>query len=60
MVHANPVRGVPPLTPPPGYTPPASSPRDVYAADRAGKLSPVVRHDPARVYVPTRRATRST
>src|SRR5436190_8377117 len=25
---------------------------DVYAADRAGHLSPAVRHDPARVYVP--------
>jgi YVTN family beta-propeller protein len=24
----------------------------VYAADRAGRLSPLVRHDPARVYVP--------
>jgi DNA-binding beta-propeller fold protein YncE len=26
--------------------------RDVYAADRPGKLSPVVRHDPPRIYVP--------
>ena len=26
--------------------------RDVYAAERPGRLSPVVRHDPARVYVP--------
>jgi YVTN family beta-propeller protein len=26
--------------------------RDVYAHDRAGLLSPVVRHDPARIYVP--------
>ncbi len=25
---------------------------DVYAADRAGNLSPTVRHDPARIYVP--------
>jgi YVTN family beta-propeller protein len=25
---------------------------DVYAADRAGQLSPAVRHDPSRVYVP--------
>jgi DNA-binding beta-propeller fold protein YncE len=46
------VGGVPALTPPPGYTPPATSSRDVYAADRPGKLSPIVRHDPARVYVP--------
>jgi DNA-binding beta-propeller fold protein YncE len=28
------------------------SPRDVYAADRPGRLSPVVRHMPARVWVP--------
>jgi DNA-binding beta-propeller fold protein YncE len=27
-------------------------PRDIYAADRANALSPVVRHFPARVYVP--------
>jgi DNA-binding beta-propeller fold protein YncE len=26
--------------------------RDVYAAERPGRLSPIVRHDPARVYVP--------
>jgi YVTN family beta-propeller protein len=52
MMRSAPPRSVPALTPPPGYTPPASSPRDVYAADRAGKLSPVVRGDPARVYVP--------
>jgi YVTN family beta-propeller protein len=26
--------------------------RDVYAADRPGNLSPVVRHDPPRIYVP--------
>ncbi len=52
MAHAMPAHGIPQLTPPPGYTPPASSPSDVYAADRAGKLSPVVRNDPARVYVP--------
>jgi DNA-binding beta-propeller fold protein YncE len=28
------------------------NPHDVYAAGRPGRLSPVVRHDPARVYVP--------
>ena len=27
-------------------------PHDIYAADRPGRLSPVVRHDPALVYVP--------
>jgi YVTN family beta-propeller protein len=32
--------------------PPVLDPKDVYAADRPGMLSPVVRHDPARVYVP--------
>jgi YVTN family beta-propeller protein len=32
--------------------PPPLDPNDVYAADRPGMLSPVVRHDPARVYVP--------
>jgi YVTN family beta-propeller protein len=32
--------------------PPPLDPHDVYAADRPGMLSPVVRHDPARVYVP--------
>src|SRR5438270_311483 len=36
----------------PGRVPPALDPRDVYAADRAGNLSPVVRADPALVYVP--------
>jgi YVTN family beta-propeller protein len=35
------------------YTvPPLLNPRDVYAADRPGRLSPVVRHLPSRVYVP--------
>ena len=51
-LEVNPAQGVPKLTPPPGYTPPGSSPRDVYAADRAGRLSPIVRNDPPRVYVP--------
>jgi YVTN family beta-propeller protein len=38
----------------PGLTkiPPLLDRRDVYAADRAGDLSPVVRRDPALVYVP--------
>jgi YVTN family beta-propeller protein len=35
-----------------GHVPPALDPADVYAADRAGDLSPTVRHDPARIYVP--------
>jgi YVTN family beta-propeller protein len=30
----------------------APPPRDVYAADRPGRLSPTVRGDPARIYVP--------
>jgi DNA-binding beta-propeller fold protein YncE len=30
--------------------------RDVYAAERPGRLSPTVRHDPARVYVPNSEA----
>jgi len=32
--------------------PPVLDPRDVYAADRPGALSPVVRGDPALIYVP--------
>ncbi len=32
--------------------PPLLDPRDVYAADRPGRLSPVVRRFPSRVYVP--------
>ncbi len=35
-----------------GKTPPRLSRTNVYAADRPGLLSPVVRHDPALVYVP--------
>ncbi len=38
--------------PSPGAVPPALGRNDVYAADRAGALSPVVRGDPALVYVP--------
>jgi YVTN family beta-propeller protein len=32
--------------------PPLLDPHDAYAADRPGMLSPVVAHDPARIYVP--------
>ena len=35
-----------------GAVPPLLSRRDVYAADRAGRMSRVVRHFPARIYVP--------
>jgi YVTN family beta-propeller protein len=36
--------------------PPVVDPRDVYAADRPGRISPKVRHDPALVYVPNSRS----
>jgi YVTN family beta-propeller protein len=36
----------------PGRIPPPLNALDIYAADRAGRLSRVVRHDPALVYVP--------
>src|SRR4051794_38694843 len=59
---AAPPRPAPPAPPPPSPSihtspsprAPAHPPRhlDVYAADRPGLLSPVVRHDPARIYVP--------
>ncbi|MFJ9040282.1 hypothetical protein ACIRF8_27340 [Streptomyces sp. NPDC102406] len=39
------VRGLPGM-------PPVLDPRDVYAADRPGKLSPVVKAFPSRIYVP--------
>src|SRR5438270_6475294 len=41
-------------SPPPAASaiPPLLDPRDVYAADRPGALSPTVRGFPARVYVP--------
>jgi DNA-binding beta-propeller fold protein YncE len=42
--------------PKPGRVPPALSRTNVYAADRPGLLSPVVRHDPALVYVPNTRS----
>jgi YVTN family beta-propeller protein len=32
--------------------PPVLNPADIYAADRAGNLSPVIRNFPARIYVP--------
>ncbi|MGE5857495.1 MAG: beta-propeller fold lactonase family protein, partial [Solirubrobacterales bacterium] len=35
-----------------GHVPPLLDPHDVYAADRPGMLSPVVRRFPSRVYVP--------
>jgi DNA-binding beta-propeller fold protein YncE len=38
--------------PPPPVSAPQARVRDVYAADRPGNLSPAVRHDPPRVYVP--------
>ncbi len=38
--------------PHPGRVPPMIDPRNVYAADQPGRLSPVVRGDPALVYVP--------
>ncbi|HEX3434066.1 MAG TPA: YncE family protein [Solirubrobacteraceae bacterium] len=38
--------------PTPGRVPRTLDARNVYAADRPGLLSPVVRHDPALVYVP--------
>jgi DNA-binding beta-propeller fold protein YncE len=38
--------------PSPGRVPPVLDPGNVYAADRPGLLSPVVRRDPALVYVP--------
>jgi YVTN family beta-propeller protein len=34
------------------HMPPLLDPHDIYAADRPGRLSPVVRQDPALVYVP--------
>ncbi len=39
------------LTPLPGM-PPVENPSDIYAADHAGNLSPVVRDFPSRIYVP--------
>ena len=42
--------------PVPGRVPRTLDRRNVYAADRPGMLSPVVRHDPALVYVPNTRS----
>jgi YVTN family beta-propeller protein len=39
-----------------GRIPAQLNPRDVYAADHPGALSPVVRGDPARIYVPNSRS----
>ncbi|HST54344.1 MAG TPA: hypothetical protein VLJ42_00415 [Solirubrobacteraceae bacterium] len=44
--RVSPVAGIPPLL----------DPHNVYAADRAGLLSPTVRRDPALVYVPNSKA----
>lgn len=51
-------RPLPPVagTPRPGRIPPPLSRRNIYAADRAGRLSPAVRGDPALVYVPNSQA----
>ncbi|AXG80410.1 YVTN family beta-propeller repeat protein [Streptomyces paludis] len=45
---------VPKVVVPPGLPgmPPVQDPKDIYAADRPGMLSPVVRNFPSRVYVP--------
>ena len=42
----------PSFTPRPGRIPPLLDRRNVYAAERPGLLSPVVRNDPPRIYVP--------
>ncbi|MFD6972152.1 YncE family protein [Streptomyces sp. NPDC059979] len=49
---AEPVKAVPPAPPGLPGMPPLLDPNDVYAADRPGKLSPVVKDFPSRVYVP--------
>ncbi|MEU8835897.1 beta-propeller fold lactonase family protein [Streptomyces sp900116325] len=48
----------PERVPPTGLAgmPPVLDPKDVYAADRAGMMSPVVKNFPARVYVPNTRS----
>lgn len=42
IAQASPLPGMPPVL----------DPHDIYSADRAGDLSPVVKDDPSRVYVP--------
>ncbi|MDX6763850.1 MULTISPECIES: YncE family protein [Streptomyces] len=49
---AKPVKAVPAAPPGLPGMPPLLDPNDVYAADRPGKLSPVVKDFPSRVYVP--------
>ncbi|GAA4602853.1 hypothetical protein GCM10023195_09100 [Actinoallomurus liliacearum] len=50
------VRQRPPQAPPPPVAAPRGTRPDVYAHDRPGMLSPVVRGFPARVYVPDSRS----
>ncbi len=40
--------------------PPNLDPHDIYAADRPGNLSPVVKNDPPRIYVPNTRSNSVT
>lgn len=51
---ATPEQAAPRRATPPGLAgmPPALDPKDVYAADRPGKMSPAVKDFPARIYVP--------
>lgn len=49
---AKPAKAVPAAPPGLPGMPPVLDPRDVYAADRPNKLSPVVKDFPSRVYVP--------
>ncbi|MFD6226210.1 YncE family protein [Streptomyces sp. NPDC060232] len=49
---AEPAKAVPAAPPGLPGMPPLLDPNDVYAADRPGKLSPVVKDFPSRVYVP--------
>ncbi|WP_327168841.1 hypothetical protein [Streptomyces subrutilus] len=49
---AKPVEALPAVPPGLPGMPPVLDPNDVYAADRPGKLSPVVKDFPSRIYVP--------